>query len=54
MDMVERHPVNGDVFSPMSVLVHDAALALVQGISLGFFFSHFFFLQVSGRGAGYG
>lgn len=36
-------PVNGEVFGQMSILVHGAASALVQGISLGFF-SDFFFL----------
>lgn len=42
MYLAEPNPVNGEVFSQMSVLVHGAASALVQGISLGFFSDSFF------------
>lgn len=53
MDLAEPNPVNGEVFSQMSFLVHGAASTLVQGTSLEFF-SHFFLLQASGGDAGYG
>lgn len=55
MDLAEPNPVNGEVFGQMSflVLVHGAASALVQGISLGFF-NIFFLLQASGGDSGYG